>query len=52
MRTNIPAFRRMRQMFVGRPDFVEYAGLLVIAFATTVEWCRTSRTCPSGAWWA
>lgn len=36
MRTNIPAFRRLHQVFVGGLDFVEYAGLLVIAFATTV----------------
>ena len=36
MRTNIPAFRRLHQVFVGGLDFVEYAGLLVIGFATTV----------------
>ena len=36
MRTNNPAFRRMHQVFVGGLDLVEYAGLLVIGFATTV----------------
>ena len=36
MRTNIPAFRRLHQVFVSGLDLVEYAGLLVIGFATTV----------------
>ena len=36
MQANNPAFKRLHQLFVGGLDLVEYIGLLVIGFATTV----------------